>query len=99
MVAAERDGAAVAVADHGVGIHPSEIPDLFVPFRRKHADVAPGTGLGLSVVQRIVEAHGGRIDVMSEPGEGSTFRVWLPAAGPPDDPKRPGAGHAAHQSV
>lgn len=98
-VETEGDGAAVVVSDRGVGIHPSEMPDLFVPFRRKHPDVAFGSGLGLSVVQRIVEAHGGGIDVVSEPGEGSMFRVRLPTAGPPDHAGGHLPGHPPSQDV
>lgn len=66
------------VADNGVGIPPEEIEGLFLPFRRHRADLAPGAGLGLSVVKRIVEGHGGRIEVHSRLEAGSTFRVYLP---------------------
>jgi signal transduction histidine kinase len=74
--------AVVAVTDSGVGIAASEIPLLFSPFRRLASgrEVAPGAGLGLSVVQRIVEAHGGAIEVVSAPRAGSTFTVRLPRA-------------------
>lgn len=70
----------LSVSDRGIGIPPHELPNIFVPFRRKDPDIAPGAGLGLSVVRRIAKAHGGRVDVESEPGVGSTFRVVLPAA-------------------
>lgn len=72
--------ATVAVSDQGVGILPEEMPYLFVPFRRRQQEVIPGSGLGLSVVRRIVTAHGGRIEVDSEPGVGTTFRIKLPLA-------------------
>ena len=78
-----RDAEAfLLVQDHGVGIPSEETADIFMPFRRRAAtqDVAPGAGLGLSVVKRVVAAHGGRIEVESIPQEGSTFRVWLPLA-------------------
>jgi signal transduction histidine kinase len=77
----EADGVAVvSVSDRGVGIPPEELPNLFLPFRRRPstAGLTPGVGLGLSIVRRIVDAHGGRIDVESSPGVGSTFRVRLP---------------------
>lgn len=76
----EEDNAMVLeVRDQGIGINPDDIPILFLPFRRQRPDVAPGAGLGLSVVRRIVTAHGGSIAVDSAPGRGSTFRVRLPA--------------------
>jgi signal transduction histidine kinase len=71
----------LAVVDEGVGIAPEEVDRVFEPFRRsgKVKDNIPGVGLGLSVSRRIVEGHGGRILVSSEPGRGSTFTVRLPA--------------------
>jgi signal transduction histidine kinase len=70
----------VAVIDRGVGISPTDIPHLFDRFYRVRdtATRVPGLGLGLYICQRIVEAHGGRIDVESKPGLGSTFTVVLP---------------------
>ncbi|HEY8431207.1 MAG TPA: HAMP domain-containing sensor histidine kinase [Sandaracinaceae bacterium] len=93
------DGEAVlTVRDHGVGIAPAELPHIFEPFRRAPGVGAPGAGLGLSVVQRIVAAHGGRVSVHSERGAGSTFRVHLPLSPPPRDatpaPERHGDGPA-----
>jgi two-component system, OmpR family, sensor histidine kinase MtrB len=70
------------VADQGIGIAQSEIACVFEPFRRtafSRKEEVPGVGLGLSVAQRIVKAHGGRIQVDSEVGKGSTFWVYLPA--------------------
>jgi two-component system, OmpR family, sensor histidine kinase MtrB len=78
----ELDGELVVrVSDHGMGIPEAELPFIFEPFRRTSAarDDVPGVGLGLSVAQRIVRAHGGRIQVESEVGKGTTFRVYLPA--------------------
>ena len=75
----------VAVADRGIGIAPVEQGRIFEPFYRAAEVVAAqiqGAGLGLSLVQRIVEAHGGRITVKSAPGAGSEFSVYLRAAGP-----------------
>jgi signal transduction histidine kinase len=74
---------AVSVADRGTGIEPAEHARIFEPFYRAPQAIAAqiqGTGLGLSLVQRIVEAHGGRITLRSEPGAGSEFTVHLPAA-------------------
>jgi signal transduction histidine kinase len=70
----------VAVTDQGVGIPAEEQDSIFEPFRRSVStrDTIPGVGLGLSVARRIIEAHGGRIQVESKQGEGSTFRFWLP---------------------
>ena len=71
----------IQVSDEGMGIASADMPELFQPFRRspRVADI-PGTGLGLSAVRRIVEAHGGSITVESVVGRGATFRVTLPSA-------------------
>ena len=73
----------VTIADRGIGIAPAEQARIFEPFYRTPDVIAAriqGAGLGLSLVQRIVQAHGGRIIVRSEPGNGSEFTVSLPAA-------------------
>jgi signal transduction histidine kinase len=73
----------VTVADHGIGIASADQSRIFEPFYRTPDVIAAriqGTGLGLSLVQRIVRAHGGYITVRSEPGAGSEFTVVLPAA-------------------
>jgi signal transduction histidine kinase len=66
----------VSFTDTGEGIPASELPRIFDPF---HTTKAKGTGLGLSISHGIIERHGGRIDVRSGVGEGSTFTVRLPA--------------------
>ena len=71
-----EDGfATVAVSDTGRGIAPEHLANIFRPF---FTTKKRGTGLGLSLVSRIVEAHGGRVQVHSTPGGGSQFMVWLP---------------------
>jgi PAS domain S-box-containing protein len=67
----------VEVGDTGQGIPPENIPHLFDPFFTTKP-VGKGTGLGLSVSYNIVEKHHGKIEVHSEVGKGTTFRVWLP---------------------
>ena len=74
----------VTVADKGIGIPGAEQAKIFEPFYRAPNVIAAriqGAGLGLSLVHRIVEAHGGRITVRSAEGQGSEFTVHLPAAG------------------
>ena len=65
------------VADDGCGIAPEVLPRIFDPFFTTR-DIGQGTGLGLALSYGIVQQHGGRIDVQSAPGQGSTFRVTLP---------------------
>src|SRR5664279_5675468 len=69
------DGVWVSVADTGGGIPQEEINRIFEPF---YTTKKKGTGLGLMIVQRIVRAHGGRIELESQVGRGTTFRIWLP---------------------
>jgi two-component system, sporulation sensor kinase E len=69
------DGVWVSVADTGGGIPQEQINRIFEPF---YTTKKRGTGLGLMIVQRIVRAHNGRIELESNVGRGTTFRVWLP---------------------
>ena len=69
------DGVWVSVADTGGGIPPEQINRIFEPF---YTTKKKGSGLGLMIVQRIVRAHNGRIDLESHVGRGTTFRIWLP---------------------
>jgi signal transduction histidine kinase len=77
----EGNGVMVRVRDTGVGIPSQELTRVFERFyRAKEAKKRriEGTGLGLAIVLRIAEAHGGRVEVTSEEGIGSEFKVWLP---------------------
>lgn len=71
----------VEIEDHGVGIPPEHMPRIFEPFFTSKP-VGGGTGLGLSVSYGIVRDHGGRIEVESEVGRGSRFRIRLPVRAP-----------------
>jgi signal transduction histidine kinase len=81
-----REGAdyvAIEVNDNGRGISSEAMPRIFDPFFTTK-EVGSGTGLGLTIAYKIVSQHGGRIDVRSEEGVGSTFTVVLPVAPPPE---------------
>jgi PAS domain S-box-containing protein len=73
----------VAIADTGTGIPPENLKRIFDPFFTTKP-VGKGTGLGLSLSYGIVQKHGGRIEVASEVGKGTTFTVWLPVEPPAD---------------
>jgi signal transduction histidine kinase len=74
-----RDGRAeLAVSDTGPGIPTDALPRIFEPFYRAPGVKAPGTGIGLATVRRIVDAHGGDIAIASTPGQGTRVRVSLP---------------------
>jgi signal transduction histidine kinase len=79
-----RDELELCVIDRGIGIPETQRTQLFEPFHRlglSGAQAVPGVGLGLFMVRKIIEAHGGRIAVESVVGQGSSFRVFLPITG------------------
>jgi two-component system, OmpR family, sensor histidine kinase KdpD len=83
-VAPRGAGVALAVVDEGPGITAAEQERIFDPYYRGRAAVAgrsTGSGLGLSIVRETVRRCGGRVEVRSAPGAGSTFTLWLPAMG------------------
>lgn len=74
-------GGVLTVADDGAGINEQDLPHIFDRFyRSSEARTLPGSGLGLSIVKRAAERHGGTVDVSSAPGEGTTFTLVLPEA-------------------
>ena len=84
-------GIEFSVVDQGQGIRADEIPELFGAFHRGTATPTGGedsTGLGLCISKKIVEAHGGKIGVESEPGKGSRFWFTLPVSGSEGEPRR-----------
>jgi heavy metal sensor kinase len=83
--------AVIAVSDSGIGIPAQHLPHIFQRFYRVDESrnrAIGGTGLGLAIVKSIAESHGGRIEVASTPGVGSTFTVHIPLAGPPPRGKK-----------
>jgi signal transduction histidine kinase len=102
-----RGQARLQVRDQGIGIDSSEQQKIFERFHRVSTGLlheVRGSGLGLSIVKHVVEAHGGRIDLESAPGKGSTFTLLLPLAlaAAPDVPEaaaRPGGAGAQTRAV
>ncbi len=82
-VAATRNGgdARIAVTDNGIGIDPAKLQVIFEQFEQLDRDLLEqqGVGLGLSLARRLVDLHRGWIEVVSQPGKGSTFTIHLPA--------------------
>jgi signal transduction histidine kinase len=98
VTAASTSGGAtrITVEDRGIGISAEDRKHIFEPFYRGREAVSQqiqGSGLGLHLVRRIIEAHGGQVTVHSEPKRGSTFTIELP--GVHDRPTRPEARHGA----
>jgi two-component system, OmpR family, sensor histidine kinase NblS len=92
----EQNQVVISVKDNGIGIPEESLPHIFDRFYRveKKVHTIKGTGLGLTIVKRIIEKHGGNIAVVSEIGHGSTFTISLPeAAGSDDDVNLDGQDH------
>jgi len=86
VISAQRAGAGwrFAVGDNGIGIEPHYADRVFGLFQRLHTRAEyPGTGIGVAVCKKIVEAQGGRIWFESEPGAGTTFYWTVPAEAKP----------------
>ena len=82
-VSATAEDVRFAIWDHGIGIAATDHPRLFAPFQQLDSRLSreyEGTGLGLSLVKQLTALHGGRVEVASSIGEGSTFTVILPAS-------------------
>lgn len=94
-LADEGDAAVLEVRDTGMGIPPEDLGRLFERFFRSSdatRRAVPGVGLGLTIVKAIIDAHGGTIEVASDPREGTTFRITLPYRTRPEvDRDEPGA--------
>jgi len=94
VVAREHgEGVEISVSDTGIGIAPEALALIFEPFRQVDSSTTRryrGSGLGLHIVQRLLEVLGGTITVESELGQGSTFRVWLPTGEKREDSHRIG---------
>jgi len=78
----DGDRQLICITDNGVGFELQNAFRLFRPFQKLHrVEVSPGAGIGLATVQRIIRRHGGAVDATAAPGEGATFRFWLPDEG------------------
>ncbi len=77
-VSSGGDGVEIIIEDNGVGIEMSHLSEIFDPFFTTKSP-GKGTGLGLSMSHEIIEAHGGTIEVESEPGQGTSVRIFLPS--------------------
>jgi signal transduction histidine kinase len=100
----EGERVRIGVADRGIGIPKAEQKRIFEKFYRAESSLVhttKGSGLGLALVQHIVEAHGGHVELVSAPGEGSTFTLSLPVpeGAAPGEPPRSRRGNMGHRET
>ena len=89
----EGDHLAIDVVDTGIGMDPAALAKIFEPY---FSTKDSGMGLGLAIARKAVEEHGGRIDVISAPGKGTTMRMLLPILpGQPGSPENPAPAEPA----
>jgi signal transduction histidine kinase len=92
----------ISVRDHGIGIAASEQKKIFDKFYRVSSGLVhdvKGSGLGLAIVSHVVRAHGGRVEVVSAPGQGSTFTMVLPGGAPVPSPARSPEVESTHENT
>ncbi len=77
--ATSDDRLEITLADSGPGIAPDMLPKIFEPL---FSTKSFGVGLGLPVVRQVLEMHGGGVEIETDPGEGTRFRLWLPVSAP-----------------
>jgi signal transduction histidine kinase len=82
VLRSKRDGGKLifTVEDDGPGIDSMDLPLIFEKFYRgkKGSAIGKGSGMGLAITRAILQAHGGSIEVKSRPGQGTTFKFWVP---------------------
>ena len=97
-----HDDLLVEVEDTGIGIQPEDLPRLFVEFQQLDASTSKkyeGTGLGLALTKRIVQAQGGNVSVISTPGQGSTFSARLPCIDRSNQVRQSGSSRALNSGA